>query len=245
MIDVMNLEKINEYYISMGIKTYWSTESLSIEEINTITRTFKTLHKKYPHVIIEEIGDCYTVDKTFHNKVIISGEDFLKKEDFSDSEFYTNNPELIDKAKRIIRNLLKESREKEIRVGDDKYINADYSAEYQSLGRKIIFNHSYNRRVKENMYHEFGHAVAFQYNINNNAIINEIFETTDKNRIEELVSNYATTEVEEFLAEAFMYYHLGRRNSIINNVMNIIDDEVLNGKPMSYTERFIYNAIHN
>ena len=42
-----------------------------------------------------------------------------------------------------------------------------------------------------------------------------------------------------------MYHHSGRKNSIINSVMKIIDDEVLKGKPMSETERLIYNAIHN
>lgn len=229
----MNIEQIDKYYKSLDIKTYWSTESLSIDQINIITRTFKRLHKKYPDVIIKEIGDYYSKDKEKHEQSIATGNNLL------------NDKERDEKTKKIVKMLLNDIEKNKVQIFDSKYINANYSAEYYSFERQIIFNHINDGRVKENTIHEFGHAVAYQYNINNNKNIIYIFENTDKKLINKLVSTYATTEVKEFIAEAFMFYYLGRKNIIINRVMAIINDEIKNGKVMSETERLIDNAIHN
>lgn len=240
----MNLEKINEYYKSLDIKTYWSTESLSVDQINIITRTFKGLHKIYPDVIIKEIGDFYSIDKLSRQQAIESGNKLLNEEDFSDNEYYMKNPQDVKKTKEIVKKLLDDIQQNVLEVYDNKYINAKYSAKYFAFDRKIIFNQFYHWELKEILFHEFGHAVAFQYNINNNKAIKEIFNNIDKKIIKKLVSDYATTEVEEFIAEVFMYHHLQRRNSIINKVMSIINEEIKNGKAMSETERFLNNAIY-
>lgn len=246
----MNLDEINDYYSGLKIRTYWSNTSLTIEELNLVTDVFKQLHEEYPNVIIEEIGDCYSEDsikreERIKNAIPIIKDDYTVNPYYQNHDYFKEHPENKSRHQEFMRSLVAKAKTEKIGVNDDKYVNAKFSAQYCSLGRKIEFNHTENKSLKENMFHEFGHAVAFQYNINNNAIINEIFESSDKNRIEELVSNYATTKVEEFIAEAFMYYHLGRRNSIINKVMNIINDEVLNGKPMSYIERCIYDSINS
>ncbi|MBU3142228.1 hypothetical protein [Clostridium sp. CF012] len=241
---MLNIDEINEYYIELGIKPCWDLDSLTIEELNEITNTFDQLHKIYPDVVIEEIGDYYSFDKVSRENDIIFNKEIYETHSYAKHEVYINEPEKLKEFEEYFRKLVKDMERNEVNVDDEKYDNMTASAKYSSSNKCISFNH---RRVNhESLYiandlvcHEFGHAVASQYGLNEDADINLIFNS-DKERIELLTSEYGQTNIDEFIAETFCHYYgtVGIMNLLIVEVMDIIIKKVSEGKVMSATERW-------
>lgn len=240
---MLSLVEINEYYKNLGIKAYWSLDSLSLKEINIIKDKFSEMHEKYPYVVIEEIGDYYSIDKLKHENAIKSAREMLITKKFIKNEYYQNNPEAVKIAEENLKMLLDKLENENIDINDKKYIDAEFSADYLANERKIRFNHKFKNNLIGNTYHEFGHAVAYQYDLNNNFDIGIIYSSLDKDSITKRVSEYAAENIKEFIAEIFMNYHLQNYNCLINGVMEIIDKEVKNGKAMAQTDRFINNIL--
>jgi len=72
-----SLEKINKYYESVEIKSYWSEDSFNIIRLNIITDSFKKMRRIYPEIVIEEIGDMYSIDKYNHETRIANLKDYI------------------------------------------------------------------------------------------------------------------------------------------------------------------------
>lgn len=221
---MLNIKEINQYYENLGIKSYWNLNSLTIEEINIIMDAFNEMHIKYSDVIIEEIGDYYSIDKFIHDKDVKFVKEQLKTKEYAECT-------KIELEKFI---------NKDVDINDKKYCDDEFSAKYSHDTPRILFNHKLKDNLKANTYHEFGHAVAYQYDLNDNTEIDAILKSLNRDEITNLISEYSNTNMKEFIAEVFMYYHLGIRNYVINDVMSIIDKEVQNGKAMFETERLIY-----
>jgi hypothetical protein len=241
---VFGFEEINEYYNKLGITCYWGINLYTLEELNIITETFKEVHDKYPDVIIEEIGDCFTFDTATREDILKLGKELLGNIESDNNEYFKNHQSEINGAKENIKVLLKDEELKKIDKNDKKYNEADFSAEYYSRSRKILFNHAFKNKLKKDTYHEFGHAVAYQYGINTDTGILKIYESSDTEIIKIFVSEYATTNISEFIAEIFSFYYMGERNKLINKVMKIIKNCVKNGKVMTETERLISKLLN-
>lgn len=225
---MLDIEQINKYYENLGIKCYWNLYSLTIEEINIITNTFNEMHIKYPDVVIEEIGDYYSTDKFIHDRNVKFVKEQLKAKQYPKH------------AKIVLEKFIKG----DIDVNDKKYVNDEFSAKYSHFIPRILFNHKLKNDLKANTYHEFGHAVAYQYDLNDDIEINTIFNSLGKDLVTTYVTEYANTNVKEFIAEIFMLFYLGTRNEIINVVMKIIDKQIKNRKAMTETEIVTNNIFH-
>jgi hypothetical protein len=234
-----SFEEINNYFKSLEIKCYWSTESLSLEQLNTIVNTFEYLRIKYPKIVIDEIGDYYSIDK-FHNKNAIEMSFNTLNAIMSGREEYFNN-RLTEKQKAIDNLLvaIKKYENIKIDVNDEKYISAEFVATYQANERQIRINHKYTDNLVQNIYHEFGHAIGYQYRVNDDDIINELFTEIDKEEIKKYISEYALTNVKEFIAETFSKYETGYVNYIIKIVMAVIKEKIESIDPKSETDWFI------
>lgn len=246
-MELKNINEVNEYYQKLNIKPCWDLDSLTIGELNIIANTFDELHKIYPDVVIEEIGDYYSFDKRSRDESIKLNKKQLETKAYAKLEFYIKNPELLNIAEDNIRMITEDMELNEVNVNDEKYDITDTAAEYSSSERKIKFNHKSSDRANELTCHEFGHAVAAQYDLNNDVSINEIFKSAGKERIEFLLSEYAMLNVKEFIAVIFERQHsfYGIQNLLTLSVMKIVDEKVASGKAMSETERIIYNGYNN
>ncbi|WP_406542427.1 hypothetical protein [Clostridium ljungdahlii] len=232
-----SLDDINEYYKSQNIQSYWLEESLRFDIVKEITLIFNDLHNLYPDVVIKEIGDCYSYDK-ISNKVCINN---LKNTLASDklSDVYGNDENAKIETKKFLLNELNKYNNikitKEFDQNGNRYYDLGYCAIYYAKEQKIIFNQASLGNWKENTIHEFGHAIAYQYDLNKNENMQDIYINLKNYEVTSNVSIYANKNIYEFIAEVFtQYYYYNKDNDIIRKVMNILKERVRTSKAMGY-----------
>ncbi|NMM64367.1 hypothetical protein HBE96_17240 [Clostridium sp. P21] len=232
-----SIDDINKYYKNLYIEPYWLEESLGFNIIKEITLIFHDLHNLYPDVVIKEIGDCYSYDK-ITNQVCINN---LNKaiEDVDLLDVYGSDESSKIKTREFLIGELSEYRNKiitkEFDQNGNKYYDLGYCAIYYAKEQKIIFNQASLEDYRENIVHEFGHAVAYQYDLNKNEKIQEIYENLKNYEVILNVSIYANKNIYEFIAEVFtQHYYYNRRNDIIQKVMDVIQEKAKASKAMGY-----------
>ena len=104
---------------------------------------------------------------------------------------------------------------------------------------RIIFNHKINQNYAENLIHEFGHAIAFQYDLNDDEILKDIYNNTPNEEIKKYISPYANTNIEEFIAESFNFAFIDDKNDLAQKVKKRIDEIVKVREPGSNTQIII------
>lgn len=216
-----SLNEINAHYSSLGVKSYWNEESLNFEIINQITTMFDTLHVLYPFVQIKEIGDIYSYDKEKHENIV----NYIEK-NINNKTFY-NDFKTEDSKKKFNENLDKLVK-RNITINENgfgkEYADLGYLAKYYINEMRIEFNHKINQSYAENLIHEFGHAIAFQYDLKNDEIIKEIYNNTPNEEIEKHISPYANKDIDEFIAESFNFAFIDEKNDLARKVKNRIDE---------------------
>ncbi|KEH95735.1 hypothetical protein Z962_07875 [Clostridium botulinum C/D str. BKT12695] len=224
----LNLDQIKKYYNDLNIKCYWLEDSLTLYDINIITITFDMLHKLYPNVVINEIGDKYSYDK-IRQRCSLNN---IKKTIDSYNKFETDKDKI--QARNSLINAYNKAKSHEItfkinEFGKDYLETEDYYGQYIYEDKLILFNHQYTDDFGAIMIHEFAHALASQFGIDENEEIKEIYDTLGCQEINEQVTEYANKDVEEFIAECFMnsFTHNKRiyKCNIVEKVREIIDQE--------------------
>lgn len=241
-----NLEDINNYYKSLNIKSYWLEESLGFNIIKEITLIFNDLHNLYPDVVIKEIGDCYSYDKMANEVCINNLNEAIKDVDLldvygSDESSKTKNREfLLEQLSEYSNKIIT----KEFDENGAKYCDLKYCAIYYAKPQKIMFNHASIGDHREDIIHEFGHALAYQYDLNKNEKIQEIYINLKSYEVILNVSIYANKNIYEFIAEVFtQYYYYNKNNDIIQKVMDVLKEKVRTSKAMGYHLVELYRNI--
>lgn len=124
-------------------------------------------------------------------------------------------------------------------VFGNEYKKLNYEAIYKSNEQQIFFNHNCVQDYRENIIHEFGHAIAYQYDLNKNEKIQEIYVNLKRYEVTINVSSYANKSIYEFIAEVFTQCsYFGKSNAIIQPVIDIIEDKIKKSKARTNDEIF-------
>ncbi|MBU3154766.1 hypothetical protein [Clostridium estertheticum] len=142
-MELKDIDEVNAYYENLNIKPCWDLDSLTIEELNIIANTFEGLHKIYPEVVIEEIGDLYSYDKVLREGAIISGKKIYETHSYVNHEFFINEPkEKLEEYEKLMKKLVLEMESDEVKVDNEKYCKTGSSATYTEWSRNIKINHN-------------------------------------------------------------------------------------------------------
>lgn len=105
--------------------------------------------------------------------------------------------------------------------------NADRIAE----GRKPRHTGNVTQSFEGTFIHEYGHAIDYTYGVAENPKFLEYYNKFTEEAIDLDVSNYATTNPREFIAECFADSFMGEAQSEISKGFMKILEEIMNGKP--------------
>lgn len=235
-----DLDDINKYYRDLGAEPYWTGESLNFNIVKKITLTFSMLHELYPKVKIKEIGDLYSYDKIKRENNIKNLEHNLSNKNYYDD--FNVDEEFKDVLKQKAENELQYNINNEItleyNMHKNKYSDLDYVAKYYPNDMQIVFNHSISQDYSDNLIHEFGHAITSQYYIGEYDGIKNFYNSLTSGEITSKISQYATKNINEFIAECFAKSFACAKNDIANKVRNRIDEIVNTTQPCTLEEFF-------
>lgn len=207
-----NIEEINNYYNNLGIKTYWTKNKSDYVHIYNITIMFDKLHSLYPNIEINAIG----YDILYYEE---------KKE-----EFVSKFPLGKNISDPYFKKRITEIAEKIIKTKTSTNCGAGYFFNINA----IFFN--YKNKINEEicLAHEFGHAIAYKYDLNEDYIFIELFNNLTKEEIKNKVSEYASTNVCEFIAECFAHSFSKDTNDVIKRVRHRMDCFVKENRKIQY-----------
>lgn len=112
-------------------------------------------------------------------------------------------------------------------------VNKKYGSDYKEfsdslvLGVKLKFHPEGTENVSSVFDHEFGHQIDYAYGLRDNAEIKQIYNSMNNKEIKENLSQYATTNINEFIAEAYSeYVNNESPRDIAKKIGEIIEKEI-------------------
>lgn len=105
------------------------------------------------------------------------------------------------------------------------------NAERIAEGRKPRHAGNVTGSFEGTFIHEYGHAIDYTYGVAENPKFLEYYNKFTEEAIDLDVSNYATTNPREFIAECFADSYMGEAQSEISKGFMKILEEIINGKP--------------
>lgn len=105
------------------------------------------------------------------------------------------------------------------------------NAERIAEGRKPQHAGNVTGSFEGTFIHEYGHAIDYTYGVAENPKFLEYYNKFTEEAIDLDVSNYATTNPREFIAECFADSYMGEAQSEISKGFMKILEEIINGKP--------------
>ncbi|WP_313132624.1 hypothetical protein [Anaerocolumna sp.] len=238
-------------------------KGFSTEQIEAIIETFSNCMEKYPEIIINEIGDLYTIKLYEHNKDIIAGRNLRGKlPNYSEINGFTRPVPTFEE------------------VGGISFLSEEYSyiGQYSVSKKRITLNHKKMREHQTGIYdlrrlliyisgggnamkyikvaglesfveavvmHEFGHAIESQYSMDRYNKINELYMKYNSLN-KDTSSKYAENEnmwfenINEFLADSFVASNFTNKNDVLNEIKEVMDDIIKNHKANNFI-REIYS----
>ncbi|AKA70153.1 hypothetical protein [Clostridium scatologenes] len=158
------------------------------KNMKIILDTLDELLNMYPCVQVNTIGDIYSRDGEYNNKLGYSAQYFVNDRAIWVNTFNEFREHYITLNKR-------EKKFKTIEIR--KNINKDllkYVEPFDVLGGSDLVSV---------IYHEFGHVLEHQLNICEIKEVINIFSNLSKENLEKKLSIYAAKNISEFIAEAF------------------------------------------
>jgi phage-related protein (TIGR01555 family) len=184
-------------------------------DVATANATSEAIHKTlqdFPELKIEGIGSFSDARKIFEEVEVRKIEEHLAEHPEYDDELKSGYREAI--APRIdgyvdeleqIAGETKAIHLKGVVLINDKYTKS-FEQFTESTETEKIFNWRSTDSVKGTIDHEIGHAITRQLQLSSNAEIQELFTTKGNSGIKKGLSEYGTTNVDEFISEAWAEY---------------------------------------
>jgi hypothetical protein len=100
-------------------------------------------------------------------------------------------------------------------------------ARWERTGRKVGFGNVSGESLEGCFIHEYGHAIDATYGIAENQKFLQYYKSLSKEAIELGVSDYATTDASEFIAECFADSFFEDQQEISKGFMKVLE-EIIN-----------------